>query len=228
MVAAAPSTIEASFTAGEDLPAKAAVYISAANTVKKATQENASKCVGITKEAKNQSESIIVILYGKVTEVVADGAINSGELVTPSASIAGRLVALSTVSGGGSAHSHSLSVNNSVTHSHNQPDTGTCSDEGGFRLPLVSTFEGYCAYESGGNTVGKFQAITTFQDRALPPTSHKHSQGMTNSGGAHNHEGTIGNEAAHTHATQQGKCVGKALSNAAGAGSTFTLLVCLM
>ncbi len=126
-----------SFTAGEDLNANEGVYLSAANTVSKATNANATKAIGVTIEAATSGNPVDVCIGGKAT-AIANEAISVGDILTPSG-VAGRLAILTTntnstgththtqgVTGSGGSHVHAQGVTGSGgSHSHTQGATGS-------------------------------------------------------------------------------------------------------
>ena len=99
------------FTAGEALSEGDAVYLSGANTVKKATAANAAKAIGVADAAASAGASVDVVVYGKKT-VTADGAISVGDRVV-AASTAGRVVAEN--SGTSAGHTHTENTDASYT-----------------------------------------------------------------------------------------------------------------
>lgn len=82
--------ITVTFTAGEALSEGDVVYISGTNEVKKATESEDSKVIGVADHAANAGDPVDVVIYG-VKEVVTDGPISPGDTVGP-ASIAGRIM----------------------------------------------------------------------------------------------------------------------------------------
>jgi len=100
------------FVAGEDISEGDVVYLSAANTVKKAASANAAKVVGVADESAAAGENIDVVVYGKKT-VTADGSISVGDRVV-AASTAGRVVAENSKSTSGHSH-HAVQVKGSQT-----------------------------------------------------------------------------------------------------------------
>ncbi|GEM_PF-2939103 len=78
------------YTAGEGLSDGDAVYISGSQTVSKATSSVRSKQIGIADNSALSGEPVDVVVYGP-KDVVADGAVSPGDLVTAAAT-AGRVV----------------------------------------------------------------------------------------------------------------------------------------
>jgi len=100
------------FVAGEDISEGDAVYLSAANTVKKAASANAAKVVGVADESASSGEEVDIVVYGKKT-VTADGSISVGDRVV-AASTAGRVAAENTKTTSGHTH-HAVQVKGSQT-----------------------------------------------------------------------------------------------------------------
>lgn len=100
------------FVAGEALAEGDAVYLSAANTVKKVAAANAAKAVGVADAAAVAGADVDVVVYGKKT-VTADGAIAVGDRVV-AASTAGRVAAENSVTSSGHTH-HAVQVKGSDT-----------------------------------------------------------------------------------------------------------------
>lgn len=113
-----------SFTAGEDLNANEGVYVSAANTVSKATNANATKAIGVTIEEVSSGDPVDVCIAGKATGI-ANEAISVGDLLTPSP-VAGRLAILTTNTNSTGAHTHAQGATDSGgSHVHAQGVTGS-------------------------------------------------------------------------------------------------------
>jgi len=100
-----------SFVAGEDLTEGDAVYLSAANTVKKVAAANAAKAVGVADASAVAGADVDVVVYGKKT-VTAGGTIAVGDRVV-AASTAGRVVTEN--SGTTSGHTHTENTAASYT-----------------------------------------------------------------------------------------------------------------
>ena len=135
------------FTAGEALSEGDAVYLSAANTVKKADAANAAKAIGVADAAAASGADVDVVVYGKKT-VTADGAIAVGDRVV-AASTAGRVVA----------------ENSLPTHTHTQADLAITS---------VAALDNDLGQDGAGGleTTGSGTAITTPDTDAASAGEH--------------------------------------------------------
>lgn len=237
-----PPFEDSGFTAGEAISLKAAVYISGANQVRKASAANAAKAIGYAKAAVLLNEAITVIWGGRITGVVADAAISPGDLVTPSDAIAGRVKSLSTISGAGSTHTHSGSAASAsggtpsgtigaetahthpiggetgaeATHTHTQGVTGGPSAL--VTLIGISLLtNAYCALTSGGSPTTSFHAIVTYGSHVFSTPTHTHTNPTTAAGSSHSHTlpANTGKGAIHNHT----------FTGSALAGHTHTITV---
>ncbi|MFQ6055251.1 MAG: hypothetical protein ACE5J3_04640, partial [Methanosarcinales archaeon] len=120
-----------SFTAGEALSEGDAVYLSAADTVSKATTSNTYKLVGVVDASASSGASVDVVVIGKKS-VTADGTIVVGDRVV-AATTAGRVISensipahthTATVTDGG--HTHTATVTDGG-HTHTQADLSVAS-----------------------------------------------------------------------------------------------------
>lgn len=75
------SQVIVEFTAGENLAANRAVYISANNTVKATNADRLSSVIGVTKEAASLNDPVKVIVHGKATCLVS-GTVAAGDMLT--------------------------------------------------------------------------------------------------------------------------------------------------
>lgn len=105
----------------------------------------------------------------------------------------------------GSSHTHSFTGSALATHTHIFTGSALATHN--------HTFTG-----SALGTHGH-----TFTGSAL--ATHSHTIDSTGSAGGHTHTISVDNEATHTHTTPVGKALGRALTAAAGAGSTFSVLL---
>lgn len=101
--------ITVKLVAGEALSEGDVVYLSAANTVSKATDANAAKVIGVADAAASSGDEVDVVIYG-VKSVVADGAVAVGDRVIAAAT-AGRVKTENTL----------------PTHTHTQADLAIAS-----------------------------------------------------------------------------------------------------
>ena len=77
--------------AGEALAAGDVVYLSAAKEVKKATDAEAAKVIGVARDAASSGADVQVIIYGIAT-VVADVVIAVGDRLVAAATAVGLLL----------------------------------------------------------------------------------------------------------------------------------------
>ena len=133
--------------AGEDLVEGDVVYLSAANTVSKATDSNAGKVVGVADEAASSGDTVSVVIYG-VKSVVADGAVAVGDRVIAAAT-AGRVQTENTL----------------PTHTHTQADLSIAS---------VSALSNDLGQDGAGGlqTTGSGSSITTPDTDAASAGEH--------------------------------------------------------
>lgn len=169
-----------SFTAEEDLNANEAVYISAANTVSKANNTNATKAIGVTIEAVSSGEPVDVCIAGEAT-AIANEAISVGDILTPSA-VEGRLAILTTNTNSTGSHTHTQGATDSGgSHVHAQGVTGS---GGSHSHSQGATGSSGNHYHTQGNTGSK--------------GNHYHTQGSTGSGGTGQTSKTVHYHAATT------------------------------
>lgn len=100
--------ITVKFTAGEDLAEGDAVYLSAANTVSKATDGVTAKKIGAADAAASSGDEVDVVLLG-VKTMTADGAISVGDRVIAAAT-AGRIKSENAATTTGHTHTENTAA----------------------------------------------------------------------------------------------------------------------
>jgi hypothetical protein len=109
----------------------------------------------------------------------------------------------------------------SQTHTHTTPTTGAGSSH-----THSFTGDALATHNHTGGTGAGSSHLHAISFTSGAGSSHNHGINFTSgAGSAHNHTITVNNESSHTHATNIGKCVGKAITAAAGAGNTFDMIV---
>lgn len=209
------SGIARKYTAGEDLSAGDVVYVSADNTVKKASSSHRVKVIGVASETKSSGQTVTVIHFGRAS-VVTDGAVSIGDPVT-AAPTAGRVVSITS-------HSHSIgspstdtfvkSVSSSTgsagSHSHGFTPDGSISSVDISHTHSVGITSGspsatvsvatdpslwqtlYAASTSGGSPTTSFKAAQSTNYIAVGSSTHTHYvSGSTGTGGSTSHSHTF-------------------------------------
>jgi hypothetical protein len=212
-----------SFTTGTGgVSANDIVACQADNTVYKAKfTTNGEKVIGVAQQTKTVGQAVLVKVYGTAT-VIADSAINSGDRIAASDTNAGRGVEWNS-------HAHTVSIQASTEGNHNHSDTavdgnhqhgsGTLASSGSNDLThhhdvYVASTPSTVDSSDGLGTRTITGAVSGSTDTA---GSHQHS---TYDGGSHYH--TV---SGNTGSFSNGMVIGKALTSAAGAGSSFTMII---
>ena len=158
------------FTSGAEITAKQVVYISGDNQVSPADNTKRSQTAGVALETKGIGLPVEVAIYGKVTDVIADGPIAPGDPVAAAAT-PGRVVSLT-------AHLHSIGAPSTASFVTGIPSsTGNAGGHG-------HTFTG-----SPGTTGSDGSHIHAFTPSGIIGSvdNHRHNCPTTGSAGAHSH-----------------------------------------
>lgn len=205
------------FTAGEELAAGNLVYVSAANTVMKAATATAGKVIGVAKDAALAAATVEVYVAPSIVTVTADGAITAGDNVTAAAT-AGRVASKNAKSTGNVYNSGGTVTTPSgvgSAHNHNAILSSVTIDATGYYERILTTGN------SGGSLLGvdtdAYVASAQTDYRIVASDESAHTHALTQS--------AFGTAAAVTETTVSQIC-GKALTAAAGAGSTLSILLC--
>lgn len=236
------------FTAGENLTDGDPVYLSAANTVMRATSATRSAQIGIANATVANGSSVGVVVYGpKAT--TSNAAIAAGDLVSASA-VAGQVITVAsalasgtpsaTVTVGSNAHTHGNTAgpNDAGTSVGTTGATGVESAQQSVAYPL----HGHAQADTGSSdgTVGLHthtNPTTGVSDvnGNVAASNHTHTVSSTTvASSGHTHAVSTGPSATttvatdtHTHTGSLGIILGKAVTAAAGAGNAVTIFVTL-
>lgn len=150
------------FIAGEALSEGDVVYVSAANEVKKATDANASKVIGVADADAAAGDTVDVVIYGKKT-VIADGAISIGDRLRAAAT-AGRVVAENSVT-------PTFTGDELATHKHTAFKSGGADVTLGAHQQVVDGAGTSTTLQCGVNTAGQAAvSVPTSSDTGGTPS----------------------------------------------------------
>jgi len=192
--------------AGEDISRGDVVYISAANTVKKALDSIGIiySVIGVAAHTASNTEFILVQTYGPIT-ITANGAVAVGDLIRAATGTAGRGETLTRT------HTHSIpNISHDLAHVH--PNPTTVSDAHTHTVSNTGSFDSAHTHTEG-NTTGSIDL------------GHAHTQADTASdagGGSHTHGNPVtnSNSDAHSHTNPStGSSLGSHTHTDSGTGS---------
>jgi hypothetical protein len=212
-----PFTVGTGGVAANDI-----VACQADNTIYKAKfTTNGEKVIGVAQSAGSEGATVYVRVSGTAT-VVADSSLNAGDRIAASDSTAGRAVEWNS-------HAHTdgtLSTGSSGAHVHtttvvgeHQHGAGTYAGSGSNDLQhLHDIYVGSTPFDgSTENGLGTKTITVAISGSAAAAGDHYHD---TDQSLDHTHS-VSGN----TGSLNNGYVIGKALTGAAGAGSSFTMLI---
>jgi hypothetical protein len=212
-----PFTVGAGGVSANDI-----VAVQADNTIYKAKfTTNGEKVVGVAQSTGSEGATVYVRVSGTAT-VVADSSLNAGDRIAASDSTAGRGVewnshahtygTLSTGSSG--AHVHTTTVDGEHQHG-----AGTYAGSGNNDLEhLHSLYVASTPFDGNTNNgLGTKTITVAISGSAGAAGDHYHATDQSQ-----NHTHSV---SGNTGSLNNGYVIGKALTGAAGAGSTFKMLI---
>lgn len=215
------SAITVEMTANSSISDEEVVGAVGADSVAPISDTDAQSVIGVADGNANAGEAVEVVILGK-KQVTADGPVSVGQPVT-AATTAGRCVSEASIP---ASHTHTMPNHdhNVVDHSHTMPTHGHTALESGGSDTTPGAHQAMTDGAGAGTTI-QVGVDASGQAADTVPTSSD-DPGDTNDGGPGSTDtADPGDTNSADAGPEHGRTFGKAISPAAAAGDTITVLV---